>query len=305
MEQPKFVEQTQPEKVFGLLSDDNRVRILRTLWDSDEPMGFAELRDAVGIRDSGQFNYHLDKLTGRFVEKTDRGYTLTTAGQQINGAIEAGSYTTTGEMEPIEIDQPCGFCGGTRMFYYEDEHARVECDSCPVEAHFSVPPSVFVGCDRADIPRVALEYMRTTLEGIDSGFCSLCDGPMERTVCRAVDSKGWEADEAEEFEHEDTVGRPESLPIVRYECKQCGMEPTSLLSQALLNHPETVTFYYNHGINLQEQSPLDIRRSGGYGQVRGTDPFRASVSFTVDGDQLTLVVDEDLTVVETERTTTD
>jgi hypothetical protein len=38
--------------------------------------------------------------------------------------------------------------------------------------------------------------------------------------------------------------------------------------------------------------------------VQGTDPFRASVSFAVDGGQLTLVVDEDLTVVDTERTTT-
>jgi len=188
------------------------------------------------------------------------------------------------------------------MFYYEDEQARMECDTCPVQAQFSVPPSAFVGCDRADIPRVAAEYMRVTLEGIDSGFCSLCDGPVEQTVCRAIDAEDWET---EEFEHEDTVGRPETLPVVRYECKQCGMEPKSVLNQTLLDHPETVAFYYDHGINLREQSLLDIRQFGrGYGQVQGTDPFRASVSFAVDGDQLTLVVDEDLTVVDTERTTT-
>lgn len=302
MEQPRFVEQTQPESVFGLLSDDNRVEILCTLWDSNEPMRFSELRDAVGLRDSGQFNYHLDKLTSQFVEKTDQGYVLTTAGRQINGAIEAGSYTMTGEMEPIEIDQPCGFCGGTRMFYYEDEQARVECDTCPVKARFSVPPSAFVGCDRADIPKVAAEYMRVTLESIDSGFCSLCDGPVEQTVCRAVDSEDWEEGESE---HEKTVGRPESLPIVRYECKQCGIEPQGLLNYTLLDHPETVAFYYDHGINLQEQSLLDLRQLGrDCGQVQGTDPFRASVSFAVDGDQLTLVVDKDLTVVDTERTTT-
>jgi hypothetical protein len=35
-------------------------------------------------------------------------------------------------------------------------------------------------------------------------------------------------------------------------------------------------------------------------QVRGTDPFQASATFTVDGDRLT-VVNEDLTVIETGR----
>ena len=39
----------------------------------DDPRTFSELREAVGMRDSGQFNYHLDKLLGTFVRVTEEG----------------------------------------------------------------------------------------------------------------------------------------------------------------------------------------------------------------------------------------
>ena len=61
----------ETEEAFTALSDATRIGILRTLWDAeDHEATFTELREAVGMRDSGQFNYHLDKLTGRFVTTT-------------------------------------------------------------------------------------------------------------------------------------------------------------------------------------------------------------------------------------------
>lgn len=53
-----------------LLADETRVGILRALVDrvrttpDDPTMWFAELQLAVGVRDSGTFNYHLEKLEG-------------------------------------------------------------------------------------------------------------------------------------------------------------------------------------------------------------------------------------------------
>ena len=61
-----------PDDAFELLGNETRVRILQTLGTADEPVPFSELHDRVGLRDSGQFNYHLDRLVGHFLQKTDR-----------------------------------------------------------------------------------------------------------------------------------------------------------------------------------------------------------------------------------------
>jgi len=298
MDQPQFVEKQEPEAVFTLLSDDNRVGILRALWDGDEPMSFSELHDAVGIGDSGQFNYHLGKLTGQFVRKNKNGYSLTAAGEEINGAIEAGSYTASGRMEPIQLDSPCPTCGGSRRFYYEDETARVDCDSCAVQAQFSIPPSAFVGCDREEIPDVAGRYLRTIIDSLDRGFCSQCDGPVERDVRRLVDAEMWEPSEADT--DEGWIGDPKDVPLIQYECLQCGARPTSGLHCSLLTHPEVVGFYHDRGVDLQAHSLWEFSILGTErGRVHSTDPLRASATFTADGDRLTVVVNEQLRVVET------
>lgn len=73
---------------FRLLSDETRVRILVALAESpDAPQGFSELRSRVGMTDSGQFNYHLDRLRERLVTKTHDGYVLTDTGQAVAGLL--------------------------------------------------------------------------------------------------------------------------------------------------------------------------------------------------------------------------
>ena len=299
MEQPQFVERTEPEAVFGLLSDDNRVGILRALW-SDGPMTFSELRGAVGIEDSGQFNYHLDKLVGQFVRREDTGYELTAAGRQVNGAIEAGSYTASGSVEPILLDRQCPACDGTRTFHYESEVARVECDSCAVLAEYTVPPSVFVGCDREEIPDIAGAYLRAIIRRLHTGFCSQCDGPVQGEVCRLSESRGWEPPEDEQVEDE-PPDDPDSIPIVQYDCLQCGLQPTSGLSYSLLDNPVVVGFYHDRGVDIRERSLWDIATLDAASErVESTDPFRARTTFTAGAEELTVTVDAEMRVVETE-----
>lgn len=70
-----------------------RIGILEALVQKrvDDPRSpgasFSELRERVGVTDSGWFNHHLDKLTGRFVRETDAGYGLNAAGQEVVGAV--------------------------------------------------------------------------------------------------------------------------------------------------------------------------------------------------------------------------
>lgn len=83
-----------PSTLFALLSDDIRLAIVRELAMATEAgsaagLSFSDLRCRVGVSDSGQFNYHLHRLRGRLVEKSDGGYVLTPAGRQAAVAIGA------------------------------------------------------------------------------------------------------------------------------------------------------------------------------------------------------------------------
>lgn len=74
---------------FDLLSAETRLRIVRALLAADpQPVRFSELRNRVGTRDTGQFNYHLGRLRGDLVEKSDGGYVLTSAGRRLGSLLD-------------------------------------------------------------------------------------------------------------------------------------------------------------------------------------------------------------------------
>lgn len=285
---PSFVEQAEPESVFSSLADKKRVAILRALWQADDELSFSELHDAVDIADSGQFNYHLDKLVGQFVQKSEAGYSLTEPGNQINGAIDGGSYTADGSMAPIQLEPACPTCGGQRTLEYEADRVRVECDSCDAIARFGVPPAAFADREREEIPAVASRYLRAELSRLENGFCPYCDGPVERHVGPP------EPDEPLE-------GVDDCFPVIRYECQQCGAEPTSGLTIGLFSHPEVVAFYHDHGVDIRERSVWEFPVFGSDAErIDSEDPFRASAIFSADGDELTITVDEQFEVVDIE-----
>jgi len=300
MSEPEFVEQADPEDVFAALSDDTRVGILRALWETDEPATFSQLREAVGVRDSGQFNYHLDKLVDRFVTRTEEGYELTQAGIRINGGIDAGSYTIGATVEPIPLAGDCPTCGGDRTLYYEDERVRVECESCFVTAEFGVPPSVVAGCDREAVPEVAGQYLRAKFQWINSSFCTFCDGRLEPSVSPVADS----VDDLPEEMDDEVAKQVERLPFVCYNCERCGSTAMGGLRLAFLDHPAIAGFYHAHGIDVRE---FPVWEFAGFDpdreRVHSREPFRARVTYSVDDEARTLIVDDALDVVAIESGT--
>ena len=291
---PRFVERAEPEEVFAALSEEIRIAILRALWTTDGPATFSALREAVGSPDSGRFNYHLDVLLDQFVTKTDDGYELTQAGKRINGAIEAGSYTTGVQLEPVRLEHPCRTCGGELSLSYEDETVTVGCGDCPTTAQFAVPPSAFSNCTREAIPRVASRYLQATFHRIDAGFCPYCDGSLQSTVETVADSKEAAAEAVPE-----EIADVRDLPLARYDCRRCGATYTAGLGIAFHQHPTVIGFYRDRGEDVRKRlvwtlPSLDPDRE----RVRSTDPFRASVTFDCGDDRLTLTVDADLDVVD-------
>lgn len=320
MPEPRIVERDNPEDVFSLLSDDIRVDILQALWQADEPLAFSELYEAVEIGDSGQFNYHLDKLIDRFVRKTPDGYELTQAGKGINGAIEAGAYTLEASIEPIELESTCQHCGGGRTLSYEDEVVDIACESCEVTYHFVVPPGVFAGYESEAVPRVASQYLYATFQKIKAGFCWFCEGQIRPSVkiqsapakAPAEDGSTPEGAGTHSDTEADDSGRTgptadsdgdlQEVPVVHYDCDRCGHRATTGLTFATLDHPAVQSFYYEQGIDVRDHYVWEFPElDPDYFEVRSREPVRASVTYAVDGERLTLVLDQEADVVEVER----
>ena len=178
------------EAAFSLIANDIRLNILWNLWNiytddpspEPEPVPFSTLKDRVGVRDSGQFHYHLDELVPQFITRHDEGYTLTYAGGRIVGAGFSGVYTDTDTtLEERAIDE-CASCDGTLQLRYEQGHAIVDCGSCETTHVMSVPPILVETHDVKVNPELLGTFATTQLQQTIRGFCYLCSGPVEGTV---------------------------------------------------------------------------------------------------------------------------
>ncbi|MFC5971409.1 ArsR/SmtB family transcription factor [Halomarina salina] len=272
-----------PAEAFSALSDPKRVTILRTLWKADGPMGFSELREAVGMRDSGQFNYHLGKLRDRFVVDGDEGYQLSVAGRRVVGALLSGAYTGDESAVSSPLGQPCPSCGGEVTFRYEDDRVWFDCEDCELTATNTIPPGAFAGYDTATYPEVAQRYLRTRIQHLSSGFCTTCEGRVRISVRRVGDIWPEEA------------GSLDDLPFVVYDCERCGDRATTDLGLALIDRSAVIAFYHDHGVDVRER-PLWSFVSLHDSAVDSADPFRASATFREGDGALTLTVDDELTV---------
>ncbi|WP_435345575.1 DUF7347 domain-containing protein [Haloarchaeobius sp. HRN-SO-5] len=102
-----------------VLGNEIRMAILRELADADEPLAFSTLRERVGVRDTGKFNYHLSRLCEYYVRQTELGYELGHAGTRVVSAADperAPSRTdggsATGDSCPV-----CGEADCEKLFH--------------------------------------------------------------------------------------------------------------------------------------------------------------------------------------------
>ncbi|MGB9964295.1 ArsR/SmtB family transcription factor [Halobacterium hubeiense] len=263
------------EAAFGAVADELRVRILRELWEADDPLSFSALRDRVDVADSGRFNYHLSKLRGRFVEQTADGYDLRLAGNRLVGALYSGVFTEEASVEPTPVEGTCTNCGGALEASYEDERGRVTCTDCDVALLSGGVPPAFVE-DREDDLATALDgYFRTMLREVRAGFCTQCSGPVDGRL-----------------EHD-----PEHGPRAVFECGRCGGTFHGTAAAVALDHAAVVAFYYEHGLDVRTVPVWEVDWL--HGATRAGDAARVTVD--VDGDELDLVVDESLSVSVAER----
>ena len=289
-----IIETVEPEAAFSTLADATRLDILQALWEAEgQTATFSKLRETVGTKDSGKFNYHLQKLTEGFVRKTESGYELRAAGRNVVGALVSGAYTMTGSIDPMVLDDPCPACAGELTFDYEDERVRIECGTCPFWSAFPVPPGALADHPVDRFPTVADRYVRTLLTQARLEFCSQCYGRVEPSL-QSFDELPW-LESKPEFG--DTVA-------VSYDCDRCGMNNQINLATIMLDHPEVSAFHHEHGIDVRD---VPIWHMGGIdGEPQSTlldddAAGAARVTYIAEDDRLTLTVEDSLAVVDVER----
>lgn len=278
---------------FELLSDETRAGILEAFAEharetdgaTFEPLGFEELRRRVGVRDSGKFNYHLDRLRGRFVEKTDAGgYVPTVSGFKLAAAIVSEAYADR-ERGPTALDRACPLCGTTLEATYDSGAMIVGCANGH-EIRNELPPGALD--DRSMAAAAELLFTKTfaDFEYLRTDVCPLCYGSVERRY-RAADDDG-------PYDHQ-----------VAGSCDRCSLPIVAPLRSWVVSHPAVVSFYHDHGIDLRGEPSwlLELWAGGDLEPIAGADGDGREFAYTLsrDGDALRLRLDETARVLASER----
>lgn len=268
---------------FDALGQEVRIGILEALVQErvDDPRNpgasFSELRERVGVTDSGRFNYHLDKLTGRFVRETDAGYELNAAGQEVVGAVLSRSFDSERQSGPTALDAPCRACGETARARYEDGKLFVECDNGHLNHSDYLPGSLVEERPLPEAMALATLLGQQDLDLVTRDVCPSCYREIESGVVLE-----------------------EGAPALDGRCHDCGHFFRGPVSLAVLTHPVLQAFYLERGRDVREASlwSLPFLTDSDRARVDSESPLRVTVDASYDGDALRFSLDEDASVIE-------
>ncbi|MFB6149775.1 MAG: winged helix-turn-helix domain-containing protein [Halobacteriales archaeon] len=307
-----------PDDAFTVLGNETRIGILQALGEANETMSFSELREEVGMADSGQFNYHLDKLVGHFIDKDDDGYRLSQAGRRIIKAVLSGAVRESPVLEFTEIDQSCHYCGAPIEIGFRSDQVIKYCTECdgkhgdpiavgdgdpPAESGFlgvlPLPPAGVQGRTPEEIYEAAWTWANLNFLAEASGICPRCSAMLERSVivCEDHDTENGLCG---------SCGGRHAVKV-HAECTNCiHVMPRGPAVMGLVANTDLLAFLADHDLNPVSPAPDSIvtvdQVHMDYGEeILSMDPFRARFRFSVEDDSLTLTVGEDLSVIEAAR----
>lgn len=264
---------------FDVLSDPSRVAILRELasrfYEHDgRPVGFADLRRAVGIGDPGRFNYHLDKLCDRFVVKREGGYTPTVAGLKAVESAEAGVYVDDTEPVAGPVDYDCPECDELLTATYENHWVTVSCDEHGPLFKTLIHGSTSTDRGIEEVVRYAVGEMWRRVDRATDGVCPICRGSS-----LSIDFRG-----------------TENAIVADCACGNCYYEETNPAVLFALAHPAALSLFHERGIDVRRRLPFESLRDW-IDDARLVDDGRAvEIRATAGEEAVTLRIADDLTV---------
>lgn len=303
-----------PDDAFALLGNETRMGILQSLGHADDPLTFSDLRDEVGMRDSGQFNYHLDKLVGHFIERTDDGYVLQQAGRRVIEAVLSGAVTQAPEFDLTTIDEQCHYCGAPIAVRYSEEQVRMYCTSCdgaysgegrggesavPDEYGYLgtmlLPPAGVESRTPEAAYRAAWTWGNLEILAMATGVCPRCSADVEHSthICEEHGTGDGLCDRC---------GRRRAVHISA-NCTNCHYRVGGGIFVAFGTATPLLSFLVDRGINPVEPGPDDRyqlnRVHEAYTEeLLRTEPLELRVRTAVDGDEFVLTTDEELNLVD-------
>lgn len=301
-------------EAFAIIGNETRMEVLNELGQADEPVAFSELRERVGVSDSGQFNYHLDKLVGKFVDKTEEGYQLRQSGRRVVMAIQSGAVTHAPKLEATEIEAGCSLCEAQIEVTYHEEFVRLYCTECgghygddprnfgamePVKSGYlgslPIPPAAVADREAEELYLASATWGHAYQLVMSSGVCPECGSKVDHSisVCEDHEANGSLCSNCNS--HHPTR--------IHLECTHCISEWNGRFDNGLLSTTELQRFLLNHDLNLVAPntniwSVVDYEE-----EVLSEEPFRARYTWTIGQDALTLTVDDNLSIVGVQQNT--
>lgn len=302
-----------PDEAFALVADETRLEILRMLAETDKVLAFSTLFEHSEYDTRSNFSYHLDKLEGHFVSRTDEGYALRQTGRRVVEAVIAGTVTDDPVIHRVSTDRQCPFCSAPIEVSYQQERVEMFCTECPGIANheesgeefatqfgslgaISLPPAGVDGRTPTELLNAAKVWTHLEILATSAGVCVRCSGIIEHsiTVCEDHAPSGGVCDHCDR----------RYAVLFEVECSQCHYNREGIALACLLSKTELLSFFTDHGLNplIPEthdrisESPANYEE-----QVLSIDPVRATFTFTADGDALTLTIDEDVSVIDVTR----
>ena len=273
-----------PQEAFALLGHRLRLEILVALlaeWRAahTDPRGYAELMRAVGERDSGKFNYHLRKLTGAYVHKTDTGYVPTASATALYRAVLATRPTEEATRTTLDPAADCPACGVPLTGTYEAGFVSVTCPACasPRAAFtYPFPQNGLDGRTDAEVFTALDRRVRAEVGLARSGQCPDCAGEMAVTVTP------------------EALDLPDEAPV-ELACKTCTWQVSVDPLTPLLSEPRVTTALREVGIPVETTSVWELPTPTVTDNSEESPALRLEV--THDGTTARIDVDNELQVV--------
>lgn len=265
-----------------LVSHDVRADILVAFAEhqrehpTDQWLRFSELRRRVGHDDPGNFNYHLQRLVGSLVERSEDGYRLSDVGHRFLAVLHSGRFDPALSREFPDLEIACLFCDGAMTVTYADGLLRTRCPAGH-ETRLDVGPELFEEHSIEAVVNLALcrslEEGRAFLEGI----CPLCDGPTTGGLERVSDG-------------------PVPVQYVG-QCRRCGLLLNNTIGGTVLFHPAVVAFAYRRDLDVFREAWTAMTTLVRDTVILAEDPLRVRIELERRDDILELVLDETGSVI--------
>lgn len=279
---------------FELLANATRLSIITALGNASGDDGYAtlaftDLQSAAGVEDNGKFAYHLNKLTETFVEQKESGYGLTMAGirayqavvgQRSNADVEVPEFTLP------EAEQ-CDDCGTDLVGWYTNSRFHCGCPDCgTLEMRYPVSTTNFDPDDSDSLVEAFTRRLRRDDFSMMHGICPYCTGHVQQSFAHA--DGYWEDNDLREVD-----------ALLHLACDSCAWFIYGIPTGKVYHLMPIAAFLVERGFDTLATVPW-AEPFGWDMQVLEDDPWLVEVTYELDGDRLTAVIDDEVNVVEYE-----